>query len=78
MLLAYRLVDASTPEARDSLWAWHQPWIDHCAPTGQTATRPCRICEERVRRRIRRVPDGVCCAATRGRHRERSPGAPAR
>jgi hypothetical protein len=29
MLHAYRLVDASTPDAQDSLWEWHQPWIDH-------------------------------------------------
>ncbi len=29
MLHAYRLVYASTSDARDSLWEWHQPWIDH-------------------------------------------------
>jgi hypothetical protein len=29
MLHAYRLLYCDHLEAPDSLWEWHQPWIDH-------------------------------------------------
>jgi hypothetical protein len=29
MLHAYRLLYRESPDAPDSLWEWHQPWIDH-------------------------------------------------
>jgi len=39
MLHAYRLLYADSSSASDSLWEWHQPWIDHLLWHARTSGR---------------------------------------
>jgi hypothetical protein len=39
MLHAYRLLYRDSFDAPDSLWEWHQPWIDHLLWHAQTFGR---------------------------------------
>src|SRR5712691_9281020 len=36
---AYRLLYADSSSASDSLWEWHQPWIDHLLRHARTSGR---------------------------------------